>query len=122
MPTEYVKSGDDVKDGMAAKVGPRGGVRYDTNRNANISGKQMNGEEGNDHPPTYVIQGPGVDMAFFRKDGGFDIRYAGPYCDEAIELAKVMLDSQKYSFRETIDYLCKEFNCAILDNQENKQK
>lgn len=100
--------------GKVMTVGPRGGMKYDT---AIDSTSMMQPPSGGGHPPTYVIIGPGVDMAFFRKDGGFDIRYNGPYCEEAISMAKAMAKSGS-KFKEIIDELCKEFNCKIQNEDK----
>ena len=103
-------------DGKILTVGPKGGLKYDSAIDA-ISARMKLNRPTNSHPPTYVIIGPGVDMAFFRKDGGFDIRYNGPYCEEAISMAKAMAKSGS-KFKEIIDELCKEFNCKI-QNEDN---
>lgn len=118
MPSEYVKSGTDAKDSEAVKVGPRGGMRYSTNK-VNIR-KRRNVSIGKDlHPPTYKIEGPGVEMAFFRTGGGFTCKYNGPYTEEAVSIAKEMLSSKMYDFKEVIDFLCKEFNCRIVNEDES---
>lgn len=118
MALENIQTGSDIPADKPVMMGPRGGMKYDSALHSKVNMESAtNNIEADFKPPTYIIVGPGVDMAFFRVDGGFSVKHKGLYCGEAIELAKT-LASADYSFKEIIDELCKEFNCHIVDENE----
>ena len=103
MSDQTIHSASEAPKGNPIRAGGRGGLYY-----------QDTGGEKNGKPkgkpvvkPDYVASGPGYDIGFFKKSGGFRVRYKGPNAEPVLKKIKSYLD-KGISIEESISKIRSE--------------
>ena len=99
MSDQTIQSAGEAPKGNPIRAGGRGGLYYQD------TGGEKNGKPG--VKPDYVASGPGYDIGFFKKSGGFRVRYKGPNAEPVLKKIKSYLD-KGISIEESISKIRSE--------------
>ena len=103
MSDQTIHSASEAPKGNPIRAGGRGGLYYqDTGGDRNVPprGKPL-------VKPDHIASGPGYDIGFFKKSGGFRVRYKGPNAEPVLKKIKSYLD-KGISIEESISKIRSE--------------
>ena len=97
MSDQTIHSASEAPKGNPIRAGGRGGLYY----------QDTGGDRNGVVKPDYVASGPGYDIGFFKKSGGFRVRYKGPNAEPVLKKIKSYLD-KGISIEESISKIRSE--------------
>lgn len=106
MSDQTIQSAGEAPKGNAVRAGGRGGLYYQ-DTGGEKDGKSKGKPKGSGSNPDYVASGPGYDIGFFKKSGGFRVRYKGPNAEPVLKKIKSYLD-KGISIEESISKIRSE--------------